>query len=123
MKIKKAIRVISFSKTKYAHTAPLFKRHKILPFHDQIKLKKATLMWKIANGYVPPPVCNLFTSNSRDSHKFILPKTKNDHDKMVLEYSCITVWNTVPNSLKQLTNLKAFSNNYKEHLLNSTKLT
>ena len=43
-KIKKAIRVISFSKTKYDHTSPLFKNHNILPFYDHIQLRRASLM-------------------------------------------------------------------------------
>ena len=118
-KMKKAIHTISFSKTKYDHTEPLFKKHKILPFNEQIKLKKATLLWKITKGYVPPPVCNLFTKKQRNCNKSILPKVKNKRDKMLLEYSCITVWNTVPESIKNLTTLKSFSNNYKEHLLNN----
>jgi len=50
-KVKKAIRIISFSKTKYDHTAPLFKKHNILPFYDHIRLKKALFMWKTAHGY------------------------------------------------------------------------
>ena len=62
-KVKKGIRIISFPKTKYDHTAPLFKKHNILPFYDHICLKKALLMWKTAHGYSPSVINHLFTKN------------------------------------------------------------
>ena len=118
-KIKKAIRTISFAKTKYDHAAPLFKHHKILPLYEQIKLRKASFMWKITNRHVPPPICNFFSPNLRNPQKFILPQPKNEHDKMLLEYSCVKIWNAVPQNLKNITSLKNFSNKYKEFLINN----
>ena len=115
-KVKKAIRIISFSKTKYDHTAPLFKKHNILPFYDHILLKKALLMWKTAHGYSPPAINQLFTKNLRDELKFVLPKPHNEHDKLLLTYSSITAWNSLNVSLTTITIYSKFKNACKEYL-------
>ena len=44
-KLKKAIRIISFAKTKYDHTEPFFKKHRILPLTEQINYRKSIFMW------------------------------------------------------------------------------
>ena len=120
-KVKKAIRTISFAKTKYDHTAPLFKKHKILPFYDLVKHKKASFLWKISQGYITSPVCSIFTRNLSNSHHFVQPRPKNLHDKVLLEYSCVKTWSSVPETLKRTSNLKNFSDKYKDHLLSSVR--
>ena len=117
-KVKKAIRIISFAKTKYDHTLPLFKHHKILPLHDQIELNKASFMWKISNGHVPPTINNLFTVNLFDPQKFNLPHPRIEHDKILLGYSCVKTWNTIPTNFKNLS-FKTFTKKYKEYLINN----
>ena len=62
-KLKKAIRIISFAKTKYDHTEPLFKKHKILPFKEQVAYRKAIFMWKVTNEYAPKVLSEFFVSN------------------------------------------------------------
>ena len=117
--MKKAVRIISFAKTKYDHTAPLFKHHSILPFHELIKYKKASFLWKISQGYISPPLSSLFTPNEHNPHHFVQPRPKNRNDKVSLEYSCVKTWTTVPETLKRTSNFKNFSDKYKEHLFNS----
>ena len=116
-KIKKAIRTISFSKTKYEHTTPLFKKHKILPFHDLILLKKASFMWKIAHGYCPAVIASLFQKNLHNNIRFVLPKVKNDQDKLSLRYSSIAAWNNFSDSIKQISIYSKFKSDCKDHLL------
>ena len=53
LSIKKAIRIIAFE-NKFEHTMPLFKEYQVLPLDSLIKHKKATLVWKLANGYIHP---------------------------------------------------------------------
>ena len=72
-KMKKAIRLISFAKTKVDHTAPLFKKHDILPFRDLVNLKKASFMWQITRGYTPSVFNTFFSKNLHNPLRFVLP--------------------------------------------------
>ena len=71
-KMKKGIRTISFSKTKYDHTVPLFKKHEILPFSELLIFKKASLMWQVTHGYTPLPITNLFERNQHNRLRYVL---------------------------------------------------
>ena len=115
-KIKKAIRTISFSKTKYDHTSPLFKKHAILPFPELVFLKKVSLMWQVTHGYAPLPICKLFKRNQHNPLRFVLPQVKKEHDKLLFVYSSITSWNTLTDSLKGTTTLSSFKEKCRKHL-------
>ena len=116
-KMKKALRVISFSKTKYDHTSPLFKMHKILPFNDLVVLKKATLMWQIAHGYAPKIICSIFERNQHNHLRFILPRVENERQKLLLKYSSIKAWNTFTDTIKNSSTLSSFKEKCKSQLL------
>ena len=116
-KLKKAIRVISFAPTMYDHTDPLFKQHNILPFHKHVSLRKAIFMWKLAHGYQPGVISNLFTQNLHNQYKFVLPHPRNESAKSYFVYSCIKEWSVVPDTLKIISTLSNFSLKYKTHLL------
>ena len=116
-KIKKAIRIISFAKTMYDHTEPFFKKHKILPFKEQVTYRKAIFMWKVANGFAPKILSKLFVASGNDQKKFVLPRPPNDTAKNYFVYSCVTAWNCVPDALRHATIFSAFTRNLKGHLL------
>ena len=118
-KLKKAIRVISFAQTMYDHTDPLFKQHNILPFHKHVSFRKALFMWKLAHGYQPKVVSDLFTGNLHNQIKFVLPHPRNESAKSYFVYSSIKEWNAVPDTLKLTSTLSNFSLKYKTHLLES----
>ena len=115
-KIKKAIRTISFSKTKYDHTSPLFKKYSILPFPELVFLKKVSLMWQVTHGYAPLPICKLFKRNQHNPLRFVLPLVKKEHDKLLFVYSSITSWNTLTDSLKGTTTLSSFKEKCRKKL-------
>ena len=119
-KIKKAIRLISFE-NKYAHTATLFKQHKILPFDAQVQYKQAHFMWKVKHGFIPQPLSETFKTNPLQPHRFILPYPKTKHDKLSLPYTGVITWNKIPVELKDLqsTGSKSFLEKYKESVLSS----
>ena len=89
-KLKKAIRIISFAKTKYDHTDPLFKQHKILPFKKHVSFRKAIFMWKLAHGYIPDSITKFFTANLQNELKFVLPHPKNDRAKSFFVFLILT---------------------------------
>ena len=57
-------------------------------------------MWKLAHGYQPKVVSDLFTGNLHNQIKFVLPHPRNESAKSYLVYSCIKEWNAVPDTLK-----------------------
>ena len=116
-KLKKAIRIISFAPTMYDHTDPLFKQHNILPFHKHVSLRKAIFMWKLAHGYQPGVISNLFTENLHNQQKFVLPHPRNESAKSYFVYSCIKEWTVVPDTLKNTSTLSNFTLKYKTLLL------
>ena len=116
-KMKKAIRTISFSKTKYDHTSPLFKKHEILPFFDLVLFKKASLMWQVTHGYAPSTISNLFNRNQHNQLRFVLPRIKKEHDKLLLVYSSIKSWNSFADSLNGASTLSSFKAKCKKQLL------
>ena len=65
VKVKKAIRIISF-KSKQEHTTPLFKKLNILPLDSSIKLKQATFMWKLNHGLIPDNIHSKFITNTSE---------------------------------------------------------
>ena len=116
-KLKNAVRILSFAKTMYDHTDPLFKQHDIFPFKKHVTYRKAIFMWKVAHGYTQDTISNLFTRNQHNQLKFVLPHTRNKKSKFYLEYTCIKEWNCVPDSMKELTTLSSFKLYFKNHLL------
>ena len=117
-KIKKAIRIISFSQSKNDHTLPLFLEHKILPFHLHSIFRRACFMWKLSNGYISEPVKSIFKVNPFN-HKYITPHVTTEREKNYFEYKCTTIWRDVPDLIKNAHTMNSFSLNYKNYLLNS----
>ena len=114
-KLKKAIRIISFSNTRYDHTEPLFHQKKILPFKQHVMFRKAAFMWKVAHGYAPKIISQIFTTNQQNTYKFVLPHVRNEKSKLYFLSSCIKAWNCVPDSLKTTSTLSNFNLKYKKN--------
>ena len=118
IKVKAAVRLISF-KGKYEHTKPLFLKHSILPFFEQIKHKQGNFLWKICNGYIRPPVNKMFTKNQRNPLRFNLPNPNSTRDKYKIVYSSVKYWNTIPLNIRKASTLNTFNEKHKRHLLSS----
>ena len=119
LSIKKAIRTITFE-NKYEHTGPLFKAMKILPFDYLVMYEKAIFMWKLKNGYIPPPLSDLFKLRETHTDKFYLPFKRLEITKRQIVYSCVKLWNTkIPDDMKHITLQNRFAKTYKTYLLNS----
>ena len=117
--IKKGIRTISFSKTKYDHTVPFNKKQGILPFSDLLIFKKASLMWQVTHDYTPLSITNLFERNQHNRLRYVLPRVKYDYEKNRLVYSCIKSWNLFSDSIKKFINLLIIKLNTKNNYCTS----
>ena len=83
-------------------------------------------MWKLHNGYIPPPVSNMFNLNTSqvvvrtNPGKYHLPAPRLNYAKRHISYWCVKLWNTeIPHSIKQIKLHKSFAKVYKTHLLNT----
>ena len=74
-------------------------------------------MWKVMNGYAPKVLAEFFVSNEQNTTKFVLPHPPNDTAKKYFVYSCVLVWNSLPDALRNTTIYTAFTRNLKKHLL------
>ena len=122
--MRKAIRIMSFEH-KQAHSAPIFKSQEVLPLDEVIKLKQASLIWQLEHNHLPVNIANTFLKKTVDSitrqaGNYRLPNPRLDYTKRHITYSGIKLWNTeIPNSMKELKNLKTFRKHFHKHLLMS----
>ena len=110
---KRAIRIISDSDF-YAHTTPLFHQLGLLKFPDIYRYFVALYMYKSQTESLQTRQHRYETRN-RD---FIRPTfhrlTLSQH---ALSFKGPSVWNSLPDSLKQIDSLPKFKHNLKSHLL------
>ena len=118
LKFKTAIRLISF-KGRYEHTGPLFSKLNILPFRDLIKYKQGNFLWKVCNGYVKPPLSNIFKKNSYNNLRFNIPNPDSTTAKTHLVYLCTKYWNSLPRVIRNASTLNSFNAKHKLHLLSN----
>ena len=97
---KKVIRLITFSHYN-AHTEPLFKQLKILPFEKILFESKMKFMHAIYNNIAPPSFNNVWQKNNireqqydlRNQDNFIIPKPRFEGFKKYPLYSFAKTWN------------------------------
>ena len=128
VKQKKTIRIMTFSPY-LAHTTPIFYHLKLLKLEDIFKLRVATLAFKIINLRNSN---NSFTNKPRSTLN--LPHSYNTRAKTnrniypifartrlgqsSLEYQIPSIWNKLPNNIRQLSTINSFKYKFKQHLVN-----
>ena len=121
---KKAVRLCTNS-LYLSHTNPLFNRLKVLKIHDINTLQIAIFMFKYNYDMLPPVFTNFFSYNS-NFHSYPTRTCNNMHlnnPKILLAHKTLRhhgpdIWNTLPNTLKQITSLTLFKRSIKEVLIN-----
>ena len=121
---KKAVRICT--KSSYlSHTDPLFNRLRMFKVYDINTLQIAIFMFKYHYEMLPPVFTNFFSYNN-NLHSYPTRTCNNIHlnnPKILLAHKALRhhgpdIWNTLPNSLKQITLLTSFKRSLKEMLLN-----
>ena len=114
-KINKALRIMTFN-NRDSPSIPLYKELKILPLEKSYELKNAKHLWKLHNGYLPQSLASNFNVNSRN--QITKSYSRLESLKRFSLFTAPSIWNKLPNSIKDKTTLKSFSDSVKLHLLN-----
>ena len=95
-----------------------YKTLDILPLNLRLFYNKGLLMHKVMNGAAPPAITNSFQINeNRHRHKITVPFPRVDIFKTSFLYSGGTLWNNLPQHLKQIHSHTKFSNSLRKYLL------
>jgi hypothetical protein len=108
-----------------AHTNPLFKMHKILPYDLLIKQSQLTFMHSIEHNLAFSSFSNTWQkNNARENHlnlsnanEFYLPQPRTETFKKSTFYALPATWNSLSPYLKLQPNKITFKWALKAHLL------
>ena len=116
-----AVKSILGMKKNESATAAL-KSAKLLPLVEKRKIHEAVFIHKGLQHKLPLSVCNQYaqhkiSSNSRASERKILaiPAHKSEKFKASPLYRTITIWNNIPQGIKQIENTDTFKRNLQKH--------
>ena len=124
VKQKQAIRILSNKKCN-AHTEPLFKQNKILPFFDLLEFMKIKFMHSFYFKNLPSSLSNMWTLNRtrnqvqelpalRNEDDFYIPFARTDQTSLLPQTSFPKLWNLLPQEIRSIQNKFSFSNKLKD---------
>jgi hypothetical protein len=131
-KQKAAIRIIS-NKSYNAHTEPLFKALSILPLSDLINYAKLKFFHSFHFQTIPHALNGTWHTtleqrhldgniqhliNLRNNDDYFSPPSRTTFLSRFPLFSLPSLWNNLPDNLKEIANKNSFSYNLKKHLLN-----
>jgi hypothetical protein len=132
LKQKAAIRIISSSKYN-AHTEPLFKLQKILPFPNLVEFFKLQFMQRFTQGYLPISFTDTWISNRirregqaqvelRDDDLLYIPQARTKSAEYQPLIAFPKIWAQFPDEpIKFIRNKLEFNNKLKDFFLNNLK--
>ena len=115
---------IVLRKRKFDHAKPMLRELHWLPFRARIDYKISTLCFKCLHGLAPEYLSNLITPyiprrtlRSAHTDQLTVPRVKLDtFGKRSFVFAAPTVWNSLPQCLRERTSLPAFKSGLKAHL-------
>ena len=109
---------------KYDHATPILRELKWLKIDCKITFDICIFTYKICNHLLPdwllplPTVGDTIERNTRQSQDLFISRTKTDMGARSISVKGPTLWNTIPDSVKQSSSLQIFKHKLKEYLLN-----
>ena len=121
---KKAIRIVCNAGFR-DHTAPLFKAEKILTFEKTIDYNILRFMYDYKNNLLPPYFEHMWRTNNeihryavRNENDFFIERVNKPFLKCHPLFYFPTLWNSIPEDLKNSESRKIFAKNLNTYLLN-----
>ena len=102
---------------------PVYKDLNILRLPEKHFHEKAKLMHKYHNGMLTEIFKDHFESNATVSHSYNLRRVRlqqpilSCYAKKIIKHNGVDIWNTVPDKIKTMSNIKTFSFNLKKDIL------
>ena len=120
---KRAIRIISKSQP-LTHTDPLFQKFKLLTLDQINKQQIALFMYSYCNSLLPNFLQTRFIQNkyithrlTRQANNLFIPNFKYQFSRNTIRFTGPTLWNSIPENLKDAPRLSSFKRKYKNFLL------
>lgn len=95
-----------------------------LPVSYMLSLRDGVLAFKCVKGLAPGYLADRFTTrstvhtiNTRNKHKLTIPGYKSAAGQRTFLYRAVTLWNSLPSSITDNTNLACFKRDLKNYLL------
>ena len=117
--------ILNIRKATDIDTKTLFTTLNWLPIDEHIKFVQLVQMWKIINNQAPLYLQDNFTTvrqihdkQTRQNTKtqLYVPKYKLDYGKRTFKYIGSTLWNGLPESLRNIKSIVLFKENYKSYI-------
>lgn len=119
---KKSIRCINLLPYN-SHTSEYFKNMNLLNLNDQYNYQIAIFMYKTINSGSNPELNSILTKhvnihnhNTRYSTSYVIPRCRRVKTKQCIHYKSVSIWNNMPNILKQCPSLTIFKKRLKDYL-------
>lgn len=126
---KRAARVI-LGVDSYSRSVVNFSKLGWLPFFDEIKLNKCTMIFKSLKGDVPIYIRDLLKTNSSVHNRstrhgnlnLVCPKyLRNNDGGKAFSVDAVKLWNSLPHDIKNKPSIKLFKTAMKKHFISSYK--
>ena len=109
---------------KYDHVTPVLQFLRWLPVQDMFNLRDATMAFKCIKGLAPPYLCEKFefrselhNINTRYRNDLNIPLYTSASGQRTFHFRAVTLWNNLPNNIKDIDTLSSFKREYKRILL------
>lgn len=106
------------------HITPHRDSLKLIKLHDRRTMHVASTINKILNGDAPPYLNSLIRkneNNTRSQNKLIIRKPCSNFHKQSFFVSGPTLWNTIPNEIREISNNGEFREQFYKHLLDKNR--
>ena len=103
------------------HVQPIYKKLQILNLHNHINLNLGKLMWKLTNKSLPKCILENFSScfhSTFRTNNLRVPLGRTHFKTRSIFCKGPTLWNSLPQDIKNSASLPLFSKKLKKYLLN-----
>ena len=118
-----AARIVTGTR-KYDHVTPVLQRLGWLPVQDMLNFRDAVMTFKCIKGLAPPYLSEKFelrselhNVNTRYKNDLNIPLYTSASGQRTFYFRAVTLWNNLPNNIKDINVLGSFKSEYKRILL------
>ena len=110
-------------RSRYDHASPILDELNWLNTSKRIQYEHCIFMYNIISNKCPnwlfniPAVSHINQRNTRQQDHFYIPRTNTDYGQRSFFVRGPRLWNTLPQKIKDITNVHTFKRNLRDHML------